>query len=353
MSLRFVAYRRRQWVLRYRDPWSGRPRVRSFASEEEAKRFEAVQGEMYAREKELIRRARRRTSGISGSLTVAELLTHYLETLSNPVTRKMTGYHLASFFDIFGKRRAARLSSDDVLSWMDVQRLRGVGASTIYHRASVVRTAYNWAVRTRHLSASPLVALQLRQPRKRSLTPPTIREAKLMAEAAAPHVRRVIVVGAATGARIGPSELFRLRWSDVDLENGLIRMPNADKGAHLDSRRVPISESIARMLKEWKDADSASGIAHVIHHHGRPVKSIAKGWHAARKRAGVTRPVTPYSLRHAFATEALAHAADPQSVAQVMGHKDLKMILLRYQHAKEEQRRAAVNAAPWDFAQTG
>ena len=36
MGLRFVEYRRRQWVLRYRDPWSGKQRIKSFSTEGEA-----------------------------------------------------------------------------------------------------------------------------------------------------------------------------------------------------------------------------------------------------------------------------------------------------------------------------
>ena len=57
MGLRFVEYRRRQWVLRYRDPWSGKQRIKSFSTEGEARQFEAVQAEMHIRERELMRRA--------------------------------------------------------------------------------------------------------------------------------------------------------------------------------------------------------------------------------------------------------------------------------------------------------
>ena len=49
MGLRFVEYRRRQWVLRYRDPWSGKQRIKSFSTEGEARQFESVQAEMHIR----------------------------------------------------------------------------------------------------------------------------------------------------------------------------------------------------------------------------------------------------------------------------------------------------------------
>ena len=78
MGLRFVEYRRRQWVLRYRDPWSGKQRIKSFSTEGEARQFESVQVEMHIRERELMRRAKRRMSSASATkATVAELLERY------------------------------------------------------------------------------------------------------------------------------------------------------------------------------------------------------------------------------------------------------------------------------------
>lgn len=131
MALRYVEYKRRQWVLRFRDPWSGKQRVRSFFTEAEAKAFEAVQAELYTRERELIRRARRRTSSASATrATVAELLGWYMETLENPTTRATSQQHVEPLTAIFGHRRAHCLTCDDVLAWCEVQRQRGVGQST-------------------------------------------------------------------------------------------------------------------------------------------------------------------------------------------------------------------------------
>ena len=94
MGLRFVEYRRRQWVLRYRDPWSGKQRIKSFSTEGEARQFESVQAEMHIRERELMRRAKRRMSSASATkATVAELLERYAGTLENPTTRSTTTQH--------------------------------------------------------------------------------------------------------------------------------------------------------------------------------------------------------------------------------------------------------------------
>lgn len=63
-------------------------------------------------------------------------------------------------------------------------------------------------------------------------------------------------------------------------------------------------------------------------------------------RAGITRRIRPYDLRHAFATEAIAAGADIGTVAKLMGHTDMNMILKHYQHVLSSQKRAAVEALP-------
>lgn len=73
------------------------------------------------------------------------------------------------------------------------------------------------------------MTLRIAKPCNRRITPPSTKEARLLYNVAAPHIRRVIVLGMATGARIGPSELFRLKWSDIDIETGIIRMPTRIK----------------------------------------------------------------------------------------------------------------------------
>jgi integrase len=72
------------------------------------------------------------------------------------------------------------------------------------------------------------------------------------------------------------------------------------------------------------------------------------GWHDALKKAGITRRLRPYDLRHAFATYALEQTENIKVVADIMGHSNPNMIFLHYQHTREATRRAVVEALP-DF----
>ena len=349
MALKYIQYKN-CWKLTYRDPWAGRPRVRSWkgeGAEAEARAFEKAISEQYERERALLKRAKRRASASSSrSLTVAELLERYLQALENPATRKASAYHIISILDIFGKRRALRMTLDDVDGWIAVQQSRGVGASTINRRASILRAAYNWGTRSRHIPTNPLSGLRLKKVEPQRITPPSAHEARLIYRAAAPHIQRVVLLGMALGPRIGPSELFRLEWSRVDLQERIVYMPNAKKGARTADRAIPIPKDALEALRAWAKEDAKAQCPYVIHHQGRKVRSISTGWHNALRRAGITRRIRPYDLRHAFATRLLAHTPALKAVSTAMGHVDERMILRHYQHVSLRELRKAVDAAP-------
>lgn len=342
-----LKYKRKPWVVKYREPWSGRPRQRAFAVEAEARAFEDAQASLYERERAIIKAVRRRrTQGRPASLTIAEILSRYLDSLGNPSTRAASAYHLRLFADIYGQRKAHCLTLEDVGAFLTLQQQRGVSKSTACRRMGIVRAAYHWAARWGLLPTNPLAGLQLASPAPQTPDPPTAREARMLYATAAPHVQRVIALGMATGARIGPSELFRLRWTDIDTRGAVLRMPNAAKGARAEAREVPLRQDVLRLLRRWEAEDAALGCPWVIHYRGRPVRSISRAWHNTLRRAGIERRIRPYDLRHAFASRALDHDADLKCVAEVMGHSDEKMIVRFYRHTSAKARRKAVNAAP-------
>ena len=281
------------------------------------------------------------------AMTARQLAEDYLShQITREITRTSTRYHPDQILALFGGWQARRVGADQMREFLAAQKARGVMASTAHHRVRLWRTVLAWAVETGRLPVSPLACFRLHRPRARRIDPPTRAEVARMYKVAALHIRRVIILGMAAGPRIGPSELFRLAWADIELAAGYMRMPNAAKGAKEDSRIVPIRDDILPLLRAWKEEDEQRGCPWVIHWRGRPVRCIGHAWHQARKAAGITRRITPYSLRHAMPTEALEHGADVKAVAEVMGHADPTMLLRVYQHTRYRLRKKAVNAAP-------
>ena len=176
--------------------------------------------------------------------------------------------------------------------------------------------------------------------------PPTQQELALVFVHAPEHVRRVVILGSQMGMRVGPSELFGLMWSDVDLENKVIHLRAAQKNKNEPVRDIPIRQSLVEELKAWQEVDRAKRVAPVIHYGGKPVKCIHGAWHRTLLRAGIQRRIRPYDLRHAFVTEAIAAGVDIGTVGKLVGHANLTMILKHYQHVLSSQKRAAVEAIP-------
>ena len=116
MPVIFLPYKKKPWICKFREPWSGRPRIRSFSSEQEALDFERVQRLIFEREKALVRRARYKGRQPEKTLTVAELLSAYIEARQSLSTRTTAMQHLRSFADIYGHRKAHCISVDDVLA---------------------------------------------------------------------------------------------------------------------------------------------------------------------------------------------------------------------------------------------
>lgn len=293
-------------------------------------------------------RRRRRERASCPRMTVEELFQRYLSVaLSNPTTAKQAAYHASHILTLYGQRQATRLTSADMIQFMELQKVRGLCQATINRRISILRSALNWAVKTGILPQNPLSNLHLPQASPQRMAPPTPEELRRIYHAAESHVRRVIVLGAYCGPRIGPSELFRLRWEDIDLENGIIRMPNAAKGAKENARELPIRESLLPLLRQWLDEDMRnSGAGHVIHWRGRPVRTIHRAWHTTLRRAGIHRRITPYSLRHAYATYSVQGGVKLKPLAKLMGHQNELMILRTYQHVLDKDEREAVEAMP-------
>ncbi|MGX8718905.1 MAG: tyrosine-type recombinase/integrase, partial [Desulfovibrio sp.] len=165
-------------------------------------------------------------------------------------------------------------------------------------------------------------------------------------ETAPPHIQRVIVLGSQFGMRVGPSELFSLKWEDVDIDGQVIHVKAADKNENEPWRDVPIKESLLPVFRSWREEDMQKGCEYVVNYHNKGISNLRYGWAGTKERAGITRRIRPYDLRHAFATEAIAAGADYGTVAKLMGHSSAQMVLQFYQHVMTEQKKRAIEILP-------
>jgi integrase len=247
--------------------------------------------------------------------------------------------------DALGRKRVDCITTQDMASVLFTITESGVKPTTQHKYMRQMFSVLIWAKKRGVLASLPDFP-ELPQAKYEHFIPPTPDECAAIMQHAPRHVQRVIVLGSKLGMRVGPCEMFRMRWEDVDFERSVVRVHAAEKNKNEPWREVPIKSSLLPLLRSWHAEDMRNGVEWVISYMGKPVKRINTTWNNAVKRAGISRTIRPYDLRHAFATDAIAAGADVGTVAKLMGHANVNMVLTHYQHVLTQQKKAAVEALP-------
>ena len=218
----------------------------------------------------------------------------------------------------------------------------GVKLRTVRDDLAYIRAVLNFALQRGLIVHNPLVGYAPPRNDAERIRPPSDAEFAAILDKAAPHVRRALLLFAFTGIRPGPREAFGLTWDQVDFHGRTITVVSAEKGG-LPVREIPLAAVLLEHLREWQAEDAEHGRRWIINYHGARVDSIKTGWQAAKRRAGITRRLRLYDLRHAAATKMLARGADLKTVARILGHKSPVTTMTVYQHVSDEQTRAAID----------
>lgn len=150
-----------------------------------------------------------------------------------------------------------------------------------------------------------------------------------------PHLKWILEIAYYTGVRPGPKELFSLKWSDMDWENNRIRIyaPKTDsfRWQYPDHKFMTLAK---RMYKKCQKKHP--DCPWICHFNGKQIKSIKRTWKNAKKKAGITRRIRLYDIRHFYITYALANGADIMELAKRVGHVNPRMIVNVYAHLAKD-----------------
>jgi integrase/recombinase XerD len=223
-------------------------------------------------------------------------------------------------------------------------RHEGSKATSANRRLTVFKRYFRWALRERLIAADPTLRLQsAKQPLR---VPKTLTEAQVEALLDAPDVdtplglrdRTMLELIYASGLRV--SELVTLKTFNVSMSEGVLRV--LGKGSK--ERLVPFGEVardwISRYLADARPAilDGQQTEDLFVTARGQGM-TRAMFWVIVKKQAaaaGITAPLSPHTLRHAFATHLLNHGADLRAVQMLLGHADISTTTI-YTHVARER----------------
>ena len=253
---------------------------------------------------------------------------------------------LTLFADWLGRETGRSLveASETDLRQYALARHAGSAPTSTNRRLTVFKRFFRWAVRERIVDADPTLKLDsARQPLR---VPKTLSEAQVEALLAAPDVdtplglrdRAMLELLYASGLRV--SELVSLKTVHVSFVECALRVTG--KGAK--ERLVPFGEEALRWIERYV-ADARPAIlgarasdALFVTGLGGPMtrQMFWKLVKAHARTAGITAPISPHTLRHAFATHLLNHGADLRAVQMLLGHADISTTTI-YTHVARER----------------
>jgi integrase/recombinase XerD len=221
-------------------------------------------------------------------------------------------------------------------------------ATTANRRLTVFKRFFRWALRERLIAADPTLKLQAaKQPLR---MPKSLTESQVESLLNAPDTsvalgvrdRTMLELMYASGLRV--SELVGLKVLNVSLSDNVLRV--FGKGSK--ERLIPFGEVASVWLTRYLAQPRAELLAghpsealFVTQRGTKPGTGMSRVmfWMLVKKyalQAGITVPLSPHTLRHAFATHLLNHGADLRAVQLLLGHVDISTTTI-YTHVARER----------------
>ena len=217
-------------------------------------------------------------------------------------------------------------------------------ATSANRRMTVFRRFYRWALRDNRLHADP--TLKLLSAKQAMRLPKSLTEAQVEALLNAPNTdtalglrdRAMLELLYASGLRV--SELVALPLLSLNMREGVLRITGkGDK-----ERLVPFGEEAGDWLQRYLDSARATLLggknspAVFVTQRGAAMSRVMF-WMLIKKyalQADIHVPLSPHTLRHAFATHLLNHGADLRAVQMLLGHADISTTTI-YTHVATER----------------
>jgi integrase/recombinase XerD len=210
----------------------------------------------------------------------------------------------------------------------------------------VFRRFYRWAVREGLCQTDPTVRMDA--PKQRMRLPGTLTESQVEALLAAPDIheslglrdRAMLELLYASGLRV--SELVELKSVHVGLNEGVLRIMGKGSKERLVPFGAEAGEWLQRYLSQGRPLILGNQVSDALFVTGRGGPMTRQMfWKLIKKYAllaGITQPLSPHTLRHAFATHLLNHGADLRVVQMLLGHADISTTQV-YTHVARERLR--------------
>ncbi|WP_137601304.1 site-specific tyrosine recombinase XerD [Paucilactobacillus nenjiangensis] len=274
---------------------------------------------------------------------------HYLRIQRGLVENTIISYKqdLVAFSEFLTEQKITswdKVDRYDVLNYLAKLQDEKKAKSSVAHLVSTLRQFFSYLTNEEKIEANPMVHID--PPKGAQHLPQVLTSEEVERLLAVPDVskplgirdRTILEVMYATGLRV--SELINLSMDELHLEMGLIQpLGKGDK-----ERIIPIGEVAIDWLQKYINGARETLLKQqsskyiFLNAHGRQLtrQGIWKNLKAIVVKAGITKNVTPHTLRHSFATHILENGADLRVVQELLGHADISTTQI-YTHISQKR----------------
>ncbi len=245
-----------------------------------------------------------------------------------------------------GERKVSDLGALDVDELLGALRKKNCSTRTLRAVFVTLRAALNFAVQRRIIPISPMNGIKAPKHRSKQIAPLTREQARRFLDTAKDdRLYALYVLALACGLRQG--ELFGLKWCDVDLRSGTLKVRRqvveqgggaamlADHTKSGRDRSVKLAVDAVTILREHQKRRFASGdianeLLFTAEKGGFLIKSnFLRAFYRLLERAECPR-VRFHDLRHTAATLAFEQGQHPKQVQEMLGHASVTLTLDTY-----------------------
>jgi integrase len=215
-----------------------------------------------------------------------------------------------------------------------LRRAQQVAHSTVDKDLAVLKAFFNWCMARNLAATNPVRRVKFFNEDNSRLRYLTEDEYSRLLQAAtkiktSPFLAEKIVLSVHTGLRRG--SLFHLRWDQVDFLNRVLRIQRTKSGR---PHALPLNATVLTTLQalyNQRIPDCPYAFAHATGRKaGEPVQDVKNAFQTALETAEI-KDFTWHDLRHTFASWLIMKGASLRSVAELLGHRGLRMVM-RYAH---------------------
>jgi integrase/recombinase XerD len=224
---------------------------------------------------------------------------------------------VSAFAKHFG-RSPATLGADEIRAWqLHLIEVRRMSRSTLVTATTALRFLYTVTLRRQVVVDDIIMSTK---PRTLPVILSRDEISRFLESIPSLKYRAILMTAYAGGLRI--SEATRLKVSDIDSQRMVLRI---EQGKGQVDRYVMLSPRLLEILRSYWQIGRPQDWLFPGRFPGRPIEpsTIRESCQQARRRAGITKPVTPHSLRHAFATHLLESGTDVRTIQLLLGHRSL------------------------------